>query len=117
MNLSIKIIGGFLVKSSSTKDQTFEGKISFDNSYQSKLDNLKSEQLNEMMGTNQVYYIKGSNYKSLFNRAFTKMQLYKSSESISYTPTEKTDTLFWDDYGINKDEAIKYELKKMQILY
>lgn len=95
-----------------TTAQTFEGKITYANDYQSKLANLKSEQLNAMMGTKQDYYIKGSNYKSVFNGAFTKMQLYKASENKSYTLTEKNDTLYWEDYSINKDEAVKYELQK-----
>ena len=92
--------------------QSFEGKISYSNSYQSKLANLKSEQLNSMMGTKQDYYIKGSDYKSVFNGAFTKMQLYKALENKSYTLTGKNDTLYWEDYSTNKDEAVKYELQK-----
>ena len=50
--------------------QIFEGKMTYSNTYQSKLPNLKSEQLNSMMGTKQEYYIKGNNYKSLFNGLF-----------------------------------------------
>jgi hypothetical protein len=92
--------------------QTFEGKISYSISYQSKLANLKSEQLNAMMGTKQEYYIKESSYKSVFNGAFTKMQVYNASENRSYTLTGKNDTLYFEDYGTNKDEAIKYELQK-----
>ncbi|CAF3303912.1 unnamed protein product [Rotaria socialis] len=65
-----------------------------------------------MMGTKQDYYIKGSNYKSVFNGAFTKMQIYKASENKSYTLTSKNDTLYWEDYSTNKDEAVKYELQK-----
>lgn len=95
-----------------SKAQTFEGKIVYRNNYQSKLANLKSEQLNAMMGTKQDYYIKGSSYKSLFNGAFTKMQIYKGSENKSYTLTGKNDTLYFEDYSTNKDEAIKYELQK-----
>jgi hypothetical protein len=97
-----------------TEAQIFEGKITYINNYQSKLANLKSEQLNAMMGTKQEYFIKGNNYKSVFNGAFTKMQLYKASENKSYTLTGKNDTLYFEDYSINKDEAIKYELKKNQ---
>jgi hypothetical protein len=95
-----------------TKAQSFEGEITYSNNYQSKLANLKSEQLNAMMGTKQVYYIKGSSYKSVFNGAFTKMQLYKAAENKSYTLTGKNDTLYWEDYSTNKDEAVKYELQK-----
>lgn len=94
------------------KAQAFEGKITYSNSYQSKISALKNEQLNAMMGTKQDYYIKGGNYKSVFNGAFTKMQVYLNTENRSYTLTGKNDTLYWEDYGINKDEAIKYELQK-----
>ena len=95
-----------------TTAQTFEGKITYANDYQSKLANLKSEQLNAMMGTKQDYYFKGSSYKSVFNGAFTKMQVYKAAENKSYTLTGKNDTLYWEDYSTNKDEAVKYELQK-----
>lgn len=91
--------------------QIFEGKIIYSNNYQSKLANLKSEQLNAMMGTTQDYYIKSGNYKSIFNGAFTKLQLYIANENRSYTLTGKNDTLYWEDYSINKDEAIKFELQ------
>jgi hypothetical protein len=115
MNLSIKvIIGVFLLISVHIKAQSFEGKISYNNYYQSKLANLKSEQLNAMMGTKQDFYIKGSSYKSVFNGAFTRMQIYKTSENKSYTLTGKNDTLYFEDYGINKDEAVKSELLKNQ---
>lgn len=53
--------------------QTFEGKIIYANTYKSKSPKLKDEQLNSMMGTTQEYYIKGGNYKSVFNGAFVKM--------------------------------------------
>lgn len=92
--------------------QSFEGKIRYSNSYQSKLANLKSEQLNAMMGTKQAYVIKGNNYKSVFNGTFTKLQMYRGSENKNYTLTGKSDTLYWEDYSVNKDEALSYEIKR-----
>lgn len=92
--------------------QNFEGKISYSNIYQSKVANLKSEQLSEMMGSKQDYYIKGMKYKSILNGAFLKMQLYNPKQNKSYTLTGKNDTLYWEDCSINNEEAIKYELQK-----
>lgn len=92
--------------------QTFEGKISYTNSYKSKSPRLKDEQLATMMGTNQDYYIKGGNYKSVFNGTIVKMQLYKSVENRSYALTAKSDSLYWEDYSKNKDVATRFEVQK-----
>ena len=91
--------------------QFFEGTITYSNSYKSKSPNLKDEQLNSMMGTTQEYYIKGGDYKSIFNGSFFKIQLYTGSENKSYTLTAKSDSLYWEDYGRNKDVATKYEIE------
>lgn len=92
--------------------QSFEGVITYTNSYKSKSPQLKSEQLNSMMGTTQIYYIKGGNYKSVFNGSYIKMQFYNNAENRSYSLTAKSDSLYWEDYGKNKDVAIKYEVEK-----
>ena len=97
---------------SNIKAQSFEGKIMYSNNYQSKVPNYSSEQLNNLMGTQQVYVIKGNNYKSAFNGAFIKLQMYRGDENKSYTLTGKNDTLYCEDYNTNKDEAVKYELQK-----
>ncbi len=92
--------------------QSFEGKITYANSYKSNSARLKDEQLNTIMGTTQEYYIKGGDYKSIFNGSFVKMQLYKSAENRSYSLTAKSDSLYWEDYSKNKDAATKYEIRK-----
>ncbi|AMR32543.1 hypothetical protein A0256_20815 [Mucilaginibacter sp. PAMC 26640] len=92
--------------------QTFEGKISYANSYKSKSPQLKDERLATMMGTTQDYYIKGGDYKSVFNGSFVKMQLYKSAENRSYALTAKSDSLYWEDYSKNKDVATRFEVEK-----
>ena len=94
--------------------QVFEGKIMYSNSYQSKIANYPSEQLNSLMGTQQAYVIKNGNYKSAFNGAFIKLQMYIGVENKSYTLTAKSDTLYWEDYSLNKDKAISYEIKTNQ---
>ncbi|GAA3941044.1 hypothetical protein GO495_09430 [Chitinophaga oryziterrae] len=92
--------------------QTFEGKISYANSYKSNSPQLKDEQLGLMMGTIQDYYIKGGDYKSIVNGSLVKMQLYRSAENRSYTLTGKSDLLYWEDYGKNKDVATKFDIER-----
>ncbi|WP_316838576.1 hypothetical protein [Pedobacter gandavensis] len=92
--------------------QFFEGTITYSNSYKSKSPQLKDEQLNEIMGTTQEYFIKGGDYKSIMNGSFLKMQLYRSTENRSYMLTGNSDIVYWEDYSKNKDVAIKYEVQK-----
>jgi hypothetical protein len=110
MKKSTIIILCFIALTSSA--QIFEGKIVYNNSYKSKIANLKDEQLNSMMGTKQEYHIKGNSYKSLFNGGFVKMQIYIGEENKSYTLTAKSDTLFWQDYAKNKEPAVNFEIQK-----
>ena len=72
-----------LLLTSNIKAQSFEGKIIYSNSYQSKVANYPSEQLNTLMGTQQAYVIKGRNYKSAFNGSFIKLQMYRGDENKS----------------------------------
>jgi len=92
--------------------QSFEGTITYANRYKSKSTQVTDEQLSSMMGTTQEYYIKGGDYKSAFNGGFIKMQLYKAKENKSYTLTAKSDSLYWEDYGNNKDVATSFEVEK-----
>lgn len=92
--------------------QLFEGEIVYQNSYVSKMPNMSSERFGTLMGTRQDYFIKGNNYKSVFNGSYIKLQLYRGDENKSYALLTKSDSLYWDDYGKNKDVAITYEIKK-----
>jgi hypothetical protein len=94
--------------------QEFEGMISYDNSYLSKTSEMSSEQLNNLMGTEQAYVIKGNKYKSAFNGVFMSLHLYRGDENRSYTITGQSDTIYWEDYGVSYDEAINYEIHKHQ---
>ena len=92
--------------------QSFEGKITYANSYKSKSPQLNDTQLAAMLGTTQEYYIKGSDYKSVFNGLYIKNHLYTSKTNKSYTLTAKSDSLYWEDYGKNNDVATKFEFQK-----
>jgi len=95
-----------------SRSQAFEGKISYTNSYRSKTPHLNDQQLGTMMGTTQDYYIKGADYKSIFNGTFVKMQLYRSDENRSYALTAKSDSLYWEDYSKNNDIATRIVVEK-----
>ena len=94
--------------------QGFEGKITYQNAYTSKIPNATSEQFTAMMGSTQEYYIEGDKYKSVMNGSFSQWQLYVPSENRLYTKTAMSDTLMWSDGNSNPDEAVSYEILKNQ---
>ncbi len=103
-----------LITMVSVQAQSFEGKITYQNTYTSKISNATSEQFNAMMGTTQEYYIKGSDYKSVTNGSFSQWQLYVHSQNRLYSKMAISDTLLWSDGNSNPDEAVSYELQKRQ---
>lgn len=92
--------------------QNFEGEIIYANHFTSKIKNYTNEQLGDMIGTKQEYFIKGGNYKSFLNGQAVTMQLYDHKTNRFYNRTTKSDTLYWFDASTNTDEVISYELKK-----
>ena len=48
--------------------QTFEGKVTYQNTYKSKIPNVTDDLLTAMMGTSQEFNFKGGNYQIGFKR-------------------------------------------------
>lgn len=92
--------------------QTFEGKITYHNSFKSKMPNMKDEQLNSMMGSEQEYYIKGGDYKSVSNGTFSQWQLYINKDNKLYAKMSNSETILWNDGSVNTDSVIKVQLNK-----
>ena len=92
--------------------QSFEGKITYQNSFKSKLPNMKDEQFNSMMGTKQEYYIKGGNYKSVTNGTFSQWQLYINKDNKLYNKMSNSETILWNDGSVNDDSIISSKVNK-----
>jgi len=92
--------------------QTFEGKIIYQNSYESKIPNMSNEQLTSMMGSIQDYIIKEGNYKSSTNGSMMQWQLYINNDNKLYSKMKNSDTIFWNDGATNTDEVLKTEVNK-----
>ncbi|NHM00853.1 hypothetical protein [Flavobacterium difficile] len=98
--------------SASVFGQTFEGKIFYNTTYESKLPNMSSEQFTVMMGNNQEYLTKNGNYKSITNGKFLQWQLYSKADRKLYTKMANSEIIFWNDVSINADEVVKIEINK-----
>lgn len=95
--------------------QPFEGKITYHNSYKSKLPNVTDQQFTSMMGSTQEYIIKGGNYRSSTNGTMFTWQLYLNSDNKLYNKMSNSETILWNDGSENKDSILKVELNKQVV--
>lgn len=89
--------------------QSFEGRITYRNSYKSRNEKISDQQWTTLMGTTQEYLIKGGAYKSLFNGTLVQWQLYKNDENRIYNKLSNSETILWKDAGVNSDSVLKVE--------
>ncbi len=73
--------------------QQFEGKIVFQNSFQSKSRDTPSEYLNQLFGTKYTYQVKNENYKLNGNGELLQWQIYIAQENKLYTKLAAGDKL------------------------
>lgn len=112
MSTTVKIFFLVVVSCTLTYGQTFEGKITYQNSYKSKIPNVTDELFTQMMGTSQEYSFKGGNYRSSSNGTMLLWQLYIQQDNKVYTKFSNSPSVFWNDGAVNPDEVLKTELNK-----
>jgi hypothetical protein len=109
---SLLIVIVSLIVSLCSYSQSFEGKITYDNNYQSKMSNVSDEQFSQMMGSEQEFYIKGGKYKSIVNGSALEYLLYLPESNKLYTKTPSSDVLLWGDASKNSDEIVSTVINK-----
>ena len=92
--------------------QSFEGKITYTNTFKTKNTKITDQQWTTMLGSNQEYFIKDGDYKSITNGTFVQWQQYINAENRLYIKMANTETLLWNDGSIQGDEVLKVEVNK-----
>jgi len=92
--------------------QTFEGQITYQNSFKTKLQNVSDEQWASMLGTTQIYFIQGGNYRSNTNGTIVKWQLYINRDNKLYSKISTSEAVLWNDGAENPDEVLSANMKK-----
>ena len=112
MNLKNFAIFGLLIATLTVFGQSFEGKITYANTYKSKNTKIPDQQWTTMLGSTQEYFIKEGEYKSITNGTFVQWQQYSNKDNKLYTKMANTETLLWNDGSIQGDEVLKVEVNK-----
>jgi hypothetical protein len=92
--------------------QTFEGKITYANTFKSQNPQMTDQQLQSMMGETQEYFIKNGDYKNETNGTLMQWQLYVNSENKLFTKMTNSEIVFWNDGLVNSDSILNVKLNK-----
>jgi hypothetical protein len=92
--------------------QSFEGVITYKNSYQSLVQTFTDEQWKSIVGSQEEYYIRGGNYKSVMNGSVVASYWYHTKENKLYTEFQDGNTMYWNDAAVNTDSVLSIEVKK-----
>jgi hypothetical protein len=95
-----------------TFSQNFEGKITYQASFKSKIPNVTDEMFTAMMGSVQDYIIKGGNYKNVANGTLFQWQTYLSKDNKIYSKLANSPSILYNEGSENKNEVIKAEVNK-----
>ena len=104
-----------ILTAATVSGQSFEGKITYQNTYKSKIPNVTDQQFTSMMGEIQVYIIKGGDYKSSANGTLFQWQLYLNKDNKLYNKMSNSETVFWNDGSLNTDTVLKVEINKQAV--
>jgi len=92
--------------------QSFEGKVTYETAYKSKIPNVTDALYTEMMGKSQEYNLKNGNYRTTSNGTFLQWQLYLNKDNKLYTKFSNSASVLWNDGAVNPDSVLKTEFNK-----
>jgi hypothetical protein len=101
-----------LISLQSAYGQDFEGKMTYRNTFKSRIAGMTDEQLTAFMGTTQEYFTNGHDYKSMTKGSPLLWQLYINSENKLYNKPVNAESAIWIDGASNTDEVLKAEINK-----
>ncbi|WP_417355443.1 hypothetical protein [Flavobacterium sp.] len=100
----------FSLKLNSSDTSYFEGKVEYRNIFKSKVATITDEQLENMMGTYQQYYIKEGKYKTVYSGTYFQYNLYTSLENKLYSKFSMEETLYYNECITASEEIIDYHI-------
>jgi len=92
--------------------QPFEGQITYQNSYKSKVPGVSNKDYADMYGKSYVYSIKEGDYKIVTSNGMINWQLYINKDNKIYNKIANAEAIVWIDGRQNFDSIISTEIKK-----
>ena len=83
--------------------QYFEGEVTYQLTYKSKMKDVSDERMTNAMGDKSEYYVRGGDYKNVGNGTIFQWQLYRHDDNRLYNKMTKTNANLWTDGFSNPD--------------
>lgn len=96
----------------SVSAQEFEGKVTYQVKFESKIPNVPSEQFAAMMGSVQDYFYRSGDYRIQGNGTLFQWQLFVRKDNRLYSKLSSTTAVYYDDITMNKEELVRVDVKK-----
>lgn len=108
----MKIYYTFLILFSllNLRSQNFQGKITYTNTFESKIKNMTPEKFAQFIGSKQEYFIKEGDYLILSNGEISNVMLYQNKKNKIYTKNIYNDTIICFDASIEKTKVIEFKI-------
>jgi hypothetical protein len=90
--------------------QNFEGRVTYKNIFESKLENVTAQKFSEMIGSKQDYFIKNGNYLSVTNGQLSSVMLYNNINNIVYSKSSFSDTIACLDAFLEANKIVSSEI-------
>jgi hypothetical protein len=108
----ISIFTALIFSSLISLGQNFEGKITYQATFKSKIPNVTDEMFTSIMGSVQDYIIKGGNFKNIANGTMFQWQTYVNEDNKIYSKLANSPSILYNEGSENKNEVIKAEVNK-----
>lgn len=92
--------------------ESFEGRIKYHVFYESRIPNVSNDQLSQMLGSEQEFYYKSGNYKSIVNGTSMDYLTYLVDSNKLYMKMPNMDILMSIDAEKNSDEILSTQVKR-----
>jgi hypothetical protein len=95
--------------------QLFEGKIVYNDYYESKTPTVSNKEWDEILGSKHEFYIKNGDYKVFYNGSTSRAlrwSLYINEDNKIYGKKANTDTILWSDASLKSEILLDVILNK-----
>lgn len=92
------------------RSQNFQGKITYTNTFESKIKNMTPEKFARFIGSKQEYFIMEGDYLILSNGELSNVMLYQNKINKIYIKNIYNDTITCFDASIEKTKVVDFKI-------
>ena len=104
-----------LISTSSFSQEYFEGILKFKIQIKDKTGQMSEDQAKQFIGTEQTYFLKGNQYKSIYN-GLLEMTGYHNGKDTLFMKMKGSNDLTYSLTSIEEEKVVSYEFKETNLV-